>query len=80
MSIESKERGPEVALQCAWLITGIAIAYWIDFGFTRLNSQVSWVWPYAFESTIVLMENSASTDRIPGNIRTGVNGSYVHYA
>lgn len=43
MSIESKERGPEVALQCAVLITGIAIAYWIDFGFTRLNSQISWV-------------------------------------
>jgi len=43
MSIESKERGPEVAKQCAWLISGIALAYWIDFGFTRLDSQVSWV-------------------------------------
>jgi hypothetical protein len=43
MSIESKERGPEVAKQCAWLISGIALAYWLDFGFTRLDSQVSWV-------------------------------------
>jgi hypothetical protein len=43
MSIESKERGPEVAVQCAWLISGIAVAYWVDFGFTRLNNQLSWV-------------------------------------
>lgn len=43
MSIETKERGPEVAVQCAWLISGIAVAYWIDFGFTRLNMQISWV-------------------------------------
>lgn len=28
MSIEHKERGPEVAVQCSWLIFGIAIAYW----------------------------------------------------
>jgi hypothetical protein len=43
MSIESKERGPEVAKQCTWLISGIALAYWLDFAFTRLDSQVSWV-------------------------------------
>ena len=43
MSIESKERGPEVAKQCAWLISGIALAYWLDFGFTGMDSQVSWV-------------------------------------
>jgi MFS family permease len=43
MSIEAKERGPEVARQCSWLIFGIAIAYWIDFGFTRFDSQISWV-------------------------------------
>jgi len=28
MSIENKERGPEVAIQCSYLIFGIAIAYW----------------------------------------------------
>lgn len=42
MSIESKERGPEVAIQCVFLITGVALAYWIDFGFTRMDNQVSW--------------------------------------
>jgi hypothetical protein len=43
MSIETKERGPEVAVQCVWLISGVALAYWVDFGFTRLNQQISWV-------------------------------------
>jgi hypothetical protein len=27
MSITSKERGPEVAIQCIWLISGVALAY-----------------------------------------------------
>lgn len=43
MSIDSKERGPEVAVQCIFLVSGAAIAYWIDFAFTRLDSQLSWV-------------------------------------
>lgn len=29
MGTEASQRGPEVAKQCAWLITGIAIAYWV---------------------------------------------------
>jgi hypothetical protein len=44
MGITKEQRGPEVAIQCAWLITGIAIAYWIDFGFTRTQHQISWVY------------------------------------
>ena len=43
MSIEIKERGPDVAFMCIFLVGGCALAYWIDFGFTRLDSQVSWV-------------------------------------
>lgn len=43
MSIEIKKRGPEVAVQCAFLIGGCAVAYWVDFGFTRLDNQLSWV-------------------------------------
>jgi hypothetical protein len=43
MSITEKQRGPEVGVQVIWLLHGIAFAYWLDFGFTRLNSQVSWV-------------------------------------
>lgn len=29
MGTEASQRGPEVAKQCAWLITGIAVAYWV---------------------------------------------------
>lgn len=43
MSIKIKDRGPAVAIQISILISGIAFAYWLDFGFTRLTSQVSWV-------------------------------------
>jgi hypothetical protein len=50
MSIDSKERGPEVAVQCVWLISGVALAYWIDFGFTRMSNQVSWRFPIAFQA------------------------------
>lgn len=43
MSLTEKERGPEVALQCVFLVSGCAFAYWVDFGFTRLDNQLSWV-------------------------------------
>lgn len=55
MSIDEKERGPEVAIQCVWLISGVALAYWIDFGFTRLNSQVSWRFPIAFQAIFAII-------------------------
>lgn len=42
MSLEAKERGPEVSKQGALLITGVALAYWIDFGFVQSESQI-WV-------------------------------------
>jgi hypothetical protein len=29
MSIESTERGLEVAYQCVWLISGVALGYWV---------------------------------------------------
>lgn len=50
MSIDPKERGPEVAFTCCLLITGIPIAYWLDYGFTRMTNQVSWRFPIAFQA------------------------------
>jgi len=55
MSIDAKERGPEVAQQCSWLIFGIAVAYWVDFGFVQLNSQVSWRFPIAFQAFFAII-------------------------
>lgn len=43
MSIEAQERGPEVAINCSALLLGVALSYWISFGFTRMTNQVSWV-------------------------------------
>ena len=43
MSIETKERGPDVAFMCILLVGGCAFAYWLDFGFTRMDNQISWV-------------------------------------
>lgn len=43
MSTEIKQRGPDVAGTCIWLVSGAAVAYWIDFGFTRMTNQASWV-------------------------------------
>ncbi|KAJ6092307.1 hypothetical protein N7467_004276 [Penicillium canescens] len=50
MSITEKERGPEVAFQCIFLVSGCAFAYWVDFGFTRLDNQFSWRFPLAFQA------------------------------
>ncbi|KEF62489.1 uncharacterized protein A1O9_00462 [Exophiala aquamarina CBS 119918] len=55
MSIDEKERGPEVAVQCVWLISGVALAYWIDFGFTRMSNQVSWRFPIAFQAIFAVI-------------------------
>jgi hypothetical protein len=43
MSTQHEERGPDVAVTCIFLVSGAAIAYWIDFGFTRMDNQISWV-------------------------------------
>ncbi|KAJ5515018.1 Major facilitator superfamily domain general substrate transporter [Penicillium fimorum] len=50
MSLTEKERGPEVAFQCIFLVSGCAFAYWVDFGFTRLVNQLSWRVPIAFQA------------------------------
>jgi uncharacterized membrane protein len=43
MSIHAKERGPEVSINCASLLAGVALSYWVDFGFTQMSNQLSWV-------------------------------------
>jgi MFS family permease len=58
MSIEAKERGPEVAFTCCLLISGIPIAYWIDFTFTRMDNQASWRFPIGFQALFALSSGS----------------------
>lgn len=44
MSLTAKERGPEVSYQLALLITGIALAYWVDLGFVQGLDEHIWLW------------------------------------
>ncbi|KAH7371117.1 general substrate transporter [Pyrenochaeta sp. MPI-SDFR-AT-0127] len=55
MSTEITQRGPDVAGTCIWLVSGAAVAYWIDFGFTRMDNQVSWRVPIAFQCLFALV-------------------------
>ncbi|KAJ5683450.1 Major facilitator superfamily domain general substrate transporter [Penicillium macrosclerotiorum] len=50
MSLTENKRGPEVAFQCVFLVAGCAFAYWVDFGFTRLDNQLSWRFPLALQA------------------------------
>ncbi|OAL03659.1 general substrate transporter [Phaeosphaeriaceae sp. SRC1lsM3a] len=55
MSTEAEQRGPNVAVTCVWLVSGAAIAYWIDFGFTRMTNQISWRIPIAIQCLFALV-------------------------
>ena len=55
MSILKTERGPEVAIQCIYLINGVALAYWLDFGFVQMENQASWRIPIALQSVFALV-------------------------
>lgn len=43
MSTDARGRGQEVAINCSSLLFGVALSYWVSFGFTRMTNQVSWV-------------------------------------
>ncbi|KAF2649611.1 general substrate transporter [Lophiostoma macrostomum CBS 122681] len=58
MSLDPLERGPEVAFSCALLISGIPIAYWLDFAFTRMTNQASWRVPIGFQAFFALISGS----------------------
>ncbi|KAK1763974.1 general substrate transporter [Phialemonium atrogriseum] len=58
MSTEIEQRGPDVAVTCVFLVAGAAIAYWIDFGFNRLDSQISWRIPIAFQCVFAVFSGS----------------------
>ncbi|SMY24921.1 unnamed protein product [Zymoseptoria tritici ST99CH_1A5] len=44
MSLDASERGPEVSYQLALLITGVALAYWVDFGFVQGLGAAPYLW------------------------------------
>jgi MFS family permease len=40
--VEIGDRGPANAFNAILLISGVPLAYWIDYGFTKMNNQASW--------------------------------------
>ncbi|OQO11719.1 hypothetical protein B0A48_03446 [Cryoendolithus antarcticus] len=56
MSLQADQRGPEVSYQLALLITGVAGAYWIDFGFVQGLDAHPWLWriPLAMQSCFAI--------------------------
>lgn len=57
MSIESKERGPEVSIQCIYLISGVALAYWVGFGVSKSEMQL-WRLPIAFQAAFAIVSGA----------------------
>lgn len=56
MSLDASERGPEVSYQLALLITGVALAYWVDFGFVQGLGAAPYLWriPLAMQSCFAI--------------------------
>jgi MFS family permease len=56
MSLEANERGPEVSYQLALLISGVALAYWLDLGFVQGLKAHPWLWrvPLAMQSCFAI--------------------------
>lgn len=47
--VEMGDRGPANAFNAAMLISGVPLAYWIDYGFTKMDNQASWRVPIVFQ-------------------------------
>jgi sugar porter (SP) family MFS transporter len=45
----AERRGPMVMVEGALIIFGLALAYWVDFAFYFVDSQVNWRFPIAFQ-------------------------------
>ncbi|KAL5421337.1 hypothetical protein PMIN04_005660 [Paraphaeosphaeria minitans] len=56
MSLQARERGPEICWQQALLITGAALAYWIDFGFVQGLERRPYLWhvPIAMQACFAI--------------------------
>ncbi|KIW98367.1 uncharacterized protein Z519_00027 [Cladophialophora bantiana CBS 173.52] len=52
--VEIGDRGPANAFNAIMLISGVPIAYWIDYGSIKSNGQWSWRAPIAFQCIFAL--------------------------
>jgi MFS family permease len=84
-------RGRVIGFSLSFLIVGLMLAYWIDYGMARYGGSVSWRFPFAFQVVLALC-NMVLTRFVPesprwlctkgrlGEARTALcllNGTYI---
>lgn len=52
---EIGDRGPANAFNAILLITGVPIAYWVDYGFIQMDNQASWRVPIIFQCIFAII-------------------------
>ncbi|KAJ8102353.1 general substrate transporter [Lipomyces tetrasporus] len=52
---KAEARGKLVMIQGALITGGIAISYWVDFGFYFVDNQVNWRFPVAFQCVFAII-------------------------
>lgn len=52
--MEIKDRGPANAINALLLISGVPLAYWIDYGFVQSNAQWSWRIPIILQCVFAI--------------------------
>lgn len=52
--VEIGDRGPANALNAILLISGVPLAYWIDYGFTKTYTQASWRVPIVLQCVFAI--------------------------
>ncbi|KAJ4363028.1 hypothetical protein N0V83_010146 [Neocucurbitaria cava] len=53
--VEIGDRGPANALNAILLISGVPLAYWIDYGFTKMDNQASWRVPIVLQCVLAVV-------------------------
>jgi MFS family permease len=53
--VEIGDRGPANALNAILLISGVPLAYWVDYGFTKMENQASWRVPIIFQCIFAII-------------------------
>ena len=67
-TMEKHLRGRVVGSSLSFLIVGLILAYWIDYGMAGYDSEVSWRFPFAFQILLALI-NVALTRFMPESPR-----------
>ncbi len=50
-----KNRGAHVCFECALIVVGIGIAYWLEYGLFYVGGEFAWRFPLAFQNVFALI-------------------------